>query len=106
MNTQRPKFNVTAQEAHTIRLCIENYGLDPGYAALMATGHERDMELLGFAEWVHQCREYDELIPYLESPIEKLFFDACKAEMIFMESQYPVGKYRIDFALPLQKIAV
>ena len=103
---KRPKYNVTAQEAHTIRLFIENYGFGPEYAALMATGHERDMELLWLAEWVHQCKEYDELIPSLESPIEKLFFDACKAEMIFMEPQYPVGKYRIDFALPLQKIAV
>lgn len=106
MNTQRPKFNVTAQEAHTIRLCIENYGFGPDYAALVATDHERMMDLFRYAEWVQQCKEYDELLPSLESPIEKLFFDACKSEMILMDPQYQVGKYRIDFALPYQKIAV
>lgn len=106
MTIPRPKYEVTAQEAHTIRLCIENYGFSPEYAALIATDHERTMDLFHFAEWVQHCKEYDALTPSLESPIEKLFFDACKVEMIFMEPQFTVGNFRIDFALPIQKIAV
>lgn len=102
----RPKHDVTADEAHKIRLCIENYGFGPEYAALVATDHPRMMDLFRFAEWVQHCKEYDTLIPSLESPIEKLFFEACKTEGIFMEPQYRVGKYRIDFALPIQRIAV
>lgn len=102
----RPTYDVTAHEAHLIRLCIENYGFGPEYAALVATDHPRMMELLRFAEWVQDCKEYSALSTSLESPIEKLFFEACKTEGIFMEPQYQAGKYRIDFALPHLRIAV
>ena len=40
-----------------------------------------------------------------ESPIEEIFFNACQHRLQVIP-QYEVSRYRIDFALPHQKVAI
>jgi len=45
--------------------------------------------------------------PTFDSPIEELFWKAWKAHTgIPLASQYKIGKYRVDFAHPLTKVAI
>ncbi|MFV9511794.1 endonuclease domain-containing protein [Tepidibacillus sp. LV47] len=41
-----------------------------------------------------------------ESPIERRLYDALTSRGHYIVTQYPMGKYRIDIALPQNKIAI
>lgn len=41
-----------------------------------------------------------------ESPIEELFFEACRKYGVEVMPQYEIGRYRIDFVMPEQKVAI
>ena len=41
-----------------------------------------------------------------ESPIERIMYDALLRRGHYIETQYPIGKYRIDIALPQYKLAI
>lgn len=59
-------------------------------------------QLVATVEWWHeQNRTFD-------SPVEKQFWDAYKATMppqlVGLTNQHPVGRYRLDFALPAKRV--
>lgn len=45
-------------------------------------------------------------MPQTESPIEELFYQYAKDILKGLEIQYQIGPYRVDFALPDNKLAI
>lgn len=54
-------------------------------------------------EWKAQLHTYDQLC---ESPIEEQFWNVAKHRLLGLIPQYEIGRYRIDFVLPEEHLAI